>query len=160
MLRITALSAAVALAGCAATGAQSAATAAAGSARAKVIQTADAPKAIGPYSQAIDVPGGRFVFLAGQIPLDPATGEMVQGDVVAQTERVLQNLKAVLEAAGAGFEHVVKTTIFVTDLADFKVINETYGKVFTQSPPARATVQVAALPRGSRVEIEAVAVVD
>jgi len=159
MLRFSALSAAILLAGCAATGTQSAATAGAGSARAKAIQAADAPKAIGPYSQAIDVPGGRFVFLAGQIPLDPATGELVQGDVVAQTERVLQNLKAVLEAAGAGFEHVVKTTIFVTDLADFKAINETYGRMFTQSPPARATVQVAALPRGSRVEIEAVAVI-
>jgi reactive intermediate/imine deaminase len=122
-----------------------------------VVQSAQAPKAIGPYSQAIRTSGGRLLFLSGQIPLDPVTGQMVPGDVVAQTERVMQNLKAVLDEAGASFDDVVKTTIFLTDLADFAKVNETYGKYFKQAPPARATVQVAALPRGSRVEIECVA---
>jgi 2-iminobutanoate/2-iminopropanoate deaminase len=161
MLRFTAIAAAITVAACttpSSSGPGATAAPAAGAARPKALQSAQAPKAIGPYSQAIDVSGGRFVFLAGQIPLDPATGEMVQGDVVAQTERVMQNLKAVLEAAGSSFADVVKTTIFVTDLADFKAINETYGKYFSQSPPARATVQVAALPRGCKVEIDAIAV--
>jgi reactive intermediate/imine deaminase len=124
----------------------------------KAVEASQAPKAIGPYSQAIDVSGGRLVYLAGQIPLDPASGQLVEGDIVAQTDRVMQNLKAVLEACGATFSDVVKTTIFLVDLGDFGKVNETYGKFFTQAPPARATVQVAALPRGSRVEIEAVAV--
>jgi 2-iminobutanoate/2-iminopropanoate deaminase len=127
------------------------------SARAAVA-SAQAPKAIGPYSQAIETTAGRLVFCAGQIPLDPATGNMVEGDTAAQAERVMQNLKAVLEAAGAGFDKVVKTTIFLTDLADFGKVNEVYGRYFGQAPPARATVQVAALPRGSKVEIEVVAV--
>ena len=126
---------------------------------ARVVVTSDqAPKAIGPYSQAIEVPAGRFLFLAGQIPLDPATGNMVEGDTAAQAERVMQNLKAVLEAGGAGFDKVVKTTIFLTDLADFGKVNEVYGKSFGEAPPARATVQVAALPRGCKVEIEVLAV--
>jgi 2-iminobutanoate/2-iminopropanoate deaminase len=125
-----------------------------------VVQSAQAPKAIGPYSQAIEVPAGRFLFLAGQIPLDPATGQMVEGDTAAQAERVMQNLKAVLEAAGTGFDRVVKTTIFLTDLADFGKVNEIYARYFGQAPPARATVQVVALPRGSRVEIEAVAALE
>jgi len=125
---------------------------------ARVVQSAKAPRAIGPYSQAIDVGAGRFLFLAGQIPLDPATGEMVPGDTAAQADRVMKNLGAVLQAAGVGFEAVVKTTIYLTDLADFGKVNEVYGRFFAASPPARATVQVAALPRGSRVEIEAVAV--
>ncbi|MFN7131987.1 MAG: RidA family protein [Myxococcales bacterium] len=124
----------------------------------QVISTSDAPKAIGPYSQAIAVPAGRMVFLSGQIPLDPQTGEMVQGDVVAQAERVMQNLQAVLGAAGLGFEHVVRCTIFLTDFGDFARVNEVYGRFFKAEPPARATVQVAALPRGSKVEIDAIAV--
>ncbi len=126
----------------------------------RVVQSAQAPKAIGPYSQAIDAGAGRFLFLAGQIPLDPTTGELVPGDTAAQADRVMKNLGAVLQAAGAGFEAVVKTTIYLTDLADFGKVNEVYGRYFPVSPPARATVQVAALPRGSRVEIEAVAVLD
>jgi 2-iminobutanoate/2-iminopropanoate deaminase len=125
-----------------------------------VVESAQAPKAIGPYSQAIEVPAGRFLFLAGQIPLDPASGNMVEGDTAAQAERVMQNLKSVLEAGGAGFDKVVKTTIYLTDLADFGKVNEVYGRYFGAAPPARATVQVAALPRGSKVEIEALAVLD
>ena len=121
----------------------------------EVIQTSDAPKAIGPYSQAIRA--GGLVFLSGQIPLDPATGQMVEGDIVAQAERVMQNLSAVLAAAKLGFHHVVKTTIYLTDLADFAKVNEVYGKRFSQAPPARSTVQVAALPRGARVEIDLIA---
>ncbi len=119
-----------------------------------------APKAIGPYSQAIETTGARTLYCSGQIPLDPATGELVPGGIEAQTARVLENLSAVLEAAGAGFRHVVKTTVFLVDLADFPKLNEVYARAFTQHPPARSTVQVAALPRGARVEIEAVAVLD
>lgn len=119
------------------------------------ISTKSAPAAIGPYSQAIRA--GGFVFLSGQIPLDPATGQMVEGDILAQTERVMKNLAAVLEAAGCSFDDVVRTTIYLVDLGDFQVVNETYGKSFKAVPPARATVQVAALPRGSRVEIDAIA---
>lgn len=121
----------------------------------KAICTPDAPQAIGPYSQAIR--SGDLVFLSGQIPLDPKTGAMVEGSIAAQTERVLDNLGAVLHAAGCGFEHVVRTTIFLVDLGDFQVVNETYGKRFGQTPPARATVQVSALPRGAKVEIDAIA---
>jgi 2-iminobutanoate/2-iminopropanoate deaminase len=117
-----------------------------------------APKAIGPYSQAVESSGGRTLWLSGQIALDPATGELVPGDIAAQTERVMQNLGAVLEAAGAGFEDVVRCTIYLADLADFAKVNEVYGRRFPLHPPARATVQVAALPRGARVEIDAVAV--
>lgn len=124
------------------------------------IQSPGAPKAIGPYSQAVEARGARTLWLSGQVALDPATGELVGGDVVAQTERVLDNLAAVLGAAGAGFEHVVKCTIYLTDLGDFARVNEVYGRRFSGEPPARATVQVAALPRGARVEIDAVAVVE
>jgi 2-iminobutanoate/2-iminopropanoate deaminase len=124
----------------------------------KAIHSDDAPKAIGPYSQAIQVEAGKMTFLSGQIPLDPKTMEMVQGDVTVQTERVMQNLKAVLAASGLDFSHVVRCTIFLTDLADFAKVNEVYGRFFTGAPPARATVQVAALPRGSKVEIDAIAV--
>jgi 2-iminobutanoate/2-iminopropanoate deaminase len=119
-----------------------------------------APKAIGPYSQAIETTGARTVYCSGQIPLDPATGELVPGAIEAQTSRVLENLAAVLEAAGGGLRHVVKTTVFLIDLADFPKMNEVYARAFAQHPPARSTVQVAALPRGARVEIEAVAVLD
>ena len=120
-----------------------------------VISTEKAPKAIGPYSQAISL--GDFIFTSGQIPLDPATQQLVQGDIRAQTERVMENLGAVLAAAGVGFDKVVKATIFVADLNDFAAVNEIYGKRFPKDPPARSTVQVAALPKGARVEIELVA---
>jgi 2-iminobutanoate/2-iminopropanoate deaminase len=126
----------------------------------RTVHTPSAPKAIGPYSQAIEARGARTLWLSGQIPLDPATGELVAGDVAAQTARVMENLRAVLAAAGAGFEHVVRCTIYLADLADFAKVNEVYGRAFPADPPARATVQVAALPRGARVEIDAVAVLE
>lgn len=119
------------------------------------ISTADAPAAIGPYSQAIVA--GSLLFCSGQIALDPETGALIEGDVEAQTTRVLQNLKAVLDAAGVGFEHVVKTTIFLTDLEDFQKVNAIYSKHFPDVPPARSTVQVSRLPKDVRVEIEAIA---
>jgi 2-iminobutanoate/2-iminopropanoate deaminase len=126
------------------------------------ISTDSAPKAIGPYSQAILVQGGaegRMIFCSGQIPLDPASGEMVgAGDVRAQARQVMQNLQAVLAAAGVSFAQVVKTTIYLADLADFAPVNEIYGGYFQDAPPARATVQVAGLPRGALVEIDAIAV--
>ncbi|MFY1829808.1 RidA family protein [Myxococcus fulvus] len=124
----------------------------------QTIHSDQAPKAIGPYSQAVQVDSGKMTFLSGQIPLDPATMEMVPGDVVAQAERVMLNLQAVLKAAGLDFSHVVRSTIYLTDLGDFARVNEVYGRYFTGAPPARATVQVAALPRGSKVEIDAIAV--
>ncbi len=120
------------------------------------IATKSAPAAIGPYSQA--VAHGGMVFLSGQIPLDPATGELVKGTIAEETARVLDNLAAVLAAAGCTFQSVVRTTIYLTDLGDFQAVNETYGKRFSGTFPARATVQVAALPRGARVEIDAIAV--
>ncbi len=123
-----------------------------------VIHSEQAPKAIGPYSQAIAA-SGKTVFLSGQIPLDPATMEIVPGDVSAQTERVMKNLEAVLAAAGCGFANVVRCGIFLTDLADFGKVNEVYGRYFPTNPPARATVQVSALPRGSKVEIDCIAVI-
>ena len=121
----------------------------------KPVNTLEAPAAIGPYSQAIDA--GDFVFLSGQVPIDPATGELVKGDIAAQTERVLDNLAAVLAAAGVSFADVVKATIYLMDLGDFQVVNQTYAKRFSEAPPARATVQVSALPQGARVEIDAIA---
>lgn len=124
----------------------------------KIISSEDAPKAIGPYSQAVQVDAGKMTFLSGQIPLDPKTMQMVQGDVVDQAEQVMKNLGAVLKASGLDFSHVVRCTIFLTDLGDFAKVNEVYGRYFTGAPPARATVQVAALPRGSKVEIDAIAV--
>ena len=120
-----------------------------------IVKTADAPAAIGPYSQAVKA--GDFLFCSGQIPLDPATGEIVEGDVQAQTERVMNNLVAVLKAGGASLDRVVKTTIFLADLGDFGAVNETYAKFFTGDPPARATVEVSKLPKAVRVEIEATA---
>lgn len=114
-----------------------------------------APAAIGPYSQA--VAAGGFLFTAGQIAIDPATGVIENGDVSAQTERVLANLQAILESAGVGWDAVVKTTVFLVDMADFPKMNEVYARVLGQARPARSTVQVAALPRGALVEIEAVA---
>ena len=122
------------------------------------IATKGAPAAIGPYSQGVVAPAGQLVFCSGQIPLDPATGEMVgAADVAAQTRRVLDNLRAVLEAAGASLATVVKTTIYLADLGDFGTVNEVYAKYFPAPAPARATVQVAGLPRGALVEIDAVA---
>jgi 2-iminobutanoate/2-iminopropanoate deaminase len=120
------------------------------------IATDRAPKAIGPYSQAIE--HGGLVFLSGQIGLDPASGTLVSGGTGAETEQVLRNLAAVLAAAGLGFEHVVRTTIYLVDLADFTIVNEIYGRSVRAPYPARATVGVAALPRGARVEIDAIAV--
>lgn len=120
------------------------------------IATSAAPAAIGPYSQAIRA--GALVFTSGQIPIDPATGQMVTGDIGAETRRVLDNLAAVLAAAGVGFGDVVKATIFLTDLADFAAVNAQYAERFTGAPPARSTVQVARLPKDARVEIELIAV--
>ena len=117
--------------------------------------TTHAPAPIGPYNQAIRANG--FLFCSGQIPLDPATGEIVAGDTAAQARRVMENVGAVLAAAGARFEDVVKTTIFLLDMNDFASVNAVYGEYFTATPPARSTVAVTALPRGSRIEIEVVA---
>jgi len=126
------------------------------------VNTSEAPAAIGPYSQAIVapvVPGVDLVFCSGQIPLDPASGEIVgAGDVRLQTERVMANVEGVLRAAGCGFADVVKTTIYLADLQDFATVNEVYGRSFAHTPPARATVQVAGLPRGALVEIDCTAV--
>jgi 2-iminobutanoate/2-iminopropanoate deaminase len=121
----------------------------------EAISTPNAPAAIGPYSQAIVA--GDLVFTAGQIPLDPQTQALVPGDVRAQAEQVMKNLEAVLEAAGVGFSAVVKSTIFLVDLGHFATVNEVYGRRFPARPPARSTVQVAALPKGALVEIELVA---
>ncbi len=127
----------------------------------QIISTGEAPRAIGPYAQAVAAPAGRLRFCSGQIPLDPRTGEMVgAGDVRVQAERVLQNLGAVLAAGGASFASVVKTTIYLADLQDFGAVNEVYGRFFAKDPPARATVQVAGLPKGALVEIDAIATLD
>ena len=123
----------------------------------KIISTDRAPRAIGPYSQAIVSNG--FAFLSGQIPLDPATNQMVDGDVAAQTERVMENLKALLEACGSSLGQVVKTTVFLKDMGEFARMNEVYARYFSENPPARATVEAARLPRDVRVEIECVAAV-
>jgi 2-iminobutanoate/2-iminopropanoate deaminase len=125
----------------------------------EVVSSSDAPRAIGPYSQAIEVRAGRLIFISGQIPLDPVSGELVMGTIEEETGQVMRNLAAVLSAGGAGFQHVVKTTIYLIDLGDFARVNLVYGAHFASGPPARATVQVAALPRGARVEIDAVAAV-
>lgn len=121
-----------------------------------VIHTDTAPAAVGPYSQAVKT--GPWIFCSGQIPLDPQTGALVDSDISTATEQVLANLGSVLAAAGAGFENVVKTTIFLTDMADFAAVNAIYARVFAAHKPARACVQVSALPRGARVEIEAIAI--
>jgi len=122
----------------------------------KIISTSDAPAAVGPYSQGVRV--GSTIYCAGQIPLDPKTSQIVAGGIDVQTRRVLDNITAVLKAEGLSFENIVKTTIFLIDLADFQTVNDIYGSYFQQAPPARSTVQVAALPKGARVEIEAIAV--
>jgi len=122
-----------------------------------IIQTDRAPQAIGPYSQAVKIDG--LVFLSGQIPIDPATGEFVPGGIKEQTRQVLKNLTAVLEAAGSSLDRVVKTTVFLLDMQEFGAMNEVYGEFFKVEPPARATVQAARLPRDARVEIEVIALV-
>jgi 2-iminobutanoate/2-iminopropanoate deaminase len=121
----------------------------------EVVASQDAPKAIGPYSQAIKA--GEFVFAAGQIAIDPATGQLVSGDIKAQTDRVLKNLSAVLSAGGSSIDKVVKTTVYLKNISDFPAMNEVYGTYFKDTPPARATVGVAALPRDALVEIEVIA---
>jgi 2-iminobutanoate/2-iminopropanoate deaminase len=120
-----------------------------------VISTQHGPKAIGPYSQAIRANG--FIFISGQIAFNPATGQLVEGDVASQTERVLQNLKAIVEAAGSSLEKAVKTTVFLKDMGDFAAMNEVYARFFPASPPARSTVEAARLPRDARVEIDLIA---
>ena len=124
----------------------------------KIISTSEAPGAIGPYSQAVR--SGSFLFCSGQIPLDPKSGGIVPGDIAAQNRRVLDNIGAVLKAEDLTFDHVVKTTIFLTNLGDFQTVNEVYGSYFEQDPPARSTIQVAALPKGANVEIEVIAIAD
>jgi len=121
----------------------------------QTIATKAAPQAIGPYSQAVRA--GQFIFTSGQIPLDPATGEFVPGGIAEQTEQVLRNLSAVLEAAGTSISRVVKTTVFLADMNDFAAMNEVYGRFFGAEPPARSTVEAARLPRDARVEIEVIA---
>jgi 2-iminobutanoate/2-iminopropanoate deaminase len=123
----------------------------------QLVATDRAPKAIGPYSQGTIANG--VLYTAGQIPLDPATGELVVGDIAEQTARVLDNLRGVLTAAGSDFSRVLKTTVFLVDMADFPAVNEVYARVFGDHRPARSTVAVAALPKGARIEIEVVAVV-
>ena len=123
----------------------------------EAIATERGPKAIGPYSQAIKANG--FVFVSGQVPLDPRTQQLVEGDVARQTERVLENLKGIVEAAGSTLDRAVKTTVFLKDMADFAAMNEVYGRYFLSQPPARATVEVARLPRDVRVEIDLIALV-
>jgi 2-iminobutanoate/2-iminopropanoate deaminase len=123
----------------------------------RVIHTDRAPKAIGPYSQAIQA--GNFLFLSGQIPIDPKTGELVKGDIRQQTRQVLENMKGVLESQKLGMEDVVKATIFLKDIGNFNQVNEVYAAYFPSSPPARSTVEVAKLPRGAEIEIEAIALI-
>jgi len=122
---------------------------------ARSISTDRAPKAIGPYSQGIVA--GELLFLSGQVPLDPASGSLLKGTVQEEVARVLENLKAILEAAGSSLDRVVRTTVFLTDLGDFEAMNEVYARYFGANRPARSTVQVTALPRGARIEIDAIA---
>jgi 2-iminobutanoate/2-iminopropanoate deaminase len=123
----------------------------------QAVSTPQAPAAIGPYSQAIRA--GQLLFVSGQVPIDPQTGQIVPGDIAAQTHRVMRNLGQILEAAGASYDNVVRTTVFLADLEDFSVMNEVYGGYFTQPAPARATVQVSRLPKDARIEIDLIAVV-
>ena len=123
----------------------------------EIISTENAPGAIGPYSQAVKT--GNLVFVSGQIPIDPKTGAFVSEEIKEQTEQVLKNLSAILEAAGSQLENVVKTTVFLADMNDFAAMNEIYGKYFSEHKPARATVEAARLPRDARVEIECIAIV-
>lgn len=124
----------------------------------EIIHTDDAPAAVGPYSQGVKI--GNLLFTAGQVALDPATMKLVEGDITVQTERVMENLKAVLEAAGTSFANVVKATVFLADINDFAAMNGVYGRYFSANPPARSAFQVGALPLGSKVEIEMIASVE
>jgi len=121
----------------------------------RVIQTEKGPKAIGPYSQAIQA--GNLLFLSGQIPIDPKTGELTEGDIRQQTQQVLENIKGLLESQGLGMEDVIKVTIFLKDIGSFNQVNEVYATYFSSSPPARSTIEVAKLPRNAEIEIEAIA---
>lgn len=124
----------------------------------QAVSTASAPKAIGPYSQAVRA--GALLFVSGQVPLDPSTGQLVDGDIAAQTHRVFQNLGEILKAGGASFDHVVRTTVFLADMNDFAAMNEVYATYFTSPAPARATVQVSRLPRDARIEIDVIAAIE
>ena len=124
----------------------------------EAISAPGAPKAIGPYSPVIRA--GNLLFLSGQIPIDPATGALVEGSIAIQTEQVMRNIQALLEAAGAGFEHVVRTTVFLADMNEFAAMNECYARFMTDPPPARSTVEVARLPRDVRVEIDVIAILN
>jgi len=124
----------------------------------QAVSTPAAPRAIGPYSQAIRA--GSLLFVSGQIPIDPATGDLVAGDIAAQTRRVFENLKAILAEAGASFDHVVRTTVYLADMNDFAAMNEVYGTYFSSPAPARATVQAARLPKDARIEIDLIAALD
>ncbi len=121
----------------------------------KIIKTSGAPEPVGPYSQAVQI--GNFLFCSGQIPLDPKTNQVLSGDISAQTELVIRNIDAVLKEAGCDFKNVVKTTIFLTSMKDFPLVNEVYSRFFKEFPPARSTVEVSGLPKGVNVEIEVVA---
>ena len=122
----------------------------------QVVSAPDAPKAMGAYSPAIKA--GNLLFISGQIPLDPPTGNLIQGDIAAQAEQVMRNLTALLRAAGVGFDHVVRTTVYLADMNDFAAMNEVYSRYIVDPPPARATVQVARLPRDVKIEVDAIAV--
>jgi 2-iminobutanoate/2-iminopropanoate deaminase len=124
-----------------------------------IIQTDAAPRAVGPYSQAVKLEGGSLIFLSGQIALDPKTGDRIHGGVVQETRQVMENLKAVLKAAGSDLARVVKITVFLSSMDDFGVMNEVYGEYFKEDPPARSTIEVSRLPKGMKIEIEAVAYV-
>jgi len=125
----------------------------------EIIRTSKAPSAIGPYSQAVKIPAGKMIYTAGQIAIDPASGKLLEGDIKSQTRRVLENVRAILETAGAAMNDVVKTTVFMTSLSEFQAMNEVYAEFFPADPPARSTVEVSALPRGAKVEIETIAII-